>query len=382
MVAASCGEDLGGLAVRVGHHDRDALVPTLAQGRHQGDLAEQGHAEVVGELLAAARAEQLVAGPVVAGEPAHVLDDAPHRQLQLPGGVGGALGHPLGGRLGGRDHEDLGLGQVLAEGQGHVAGARRHVDQEEVGLAPVGVDEELLERLVQHRAPPDDRRVVGHEEAHGQAAHAVGRRRDDEVADDQGVGPDAEHLGHREPVDVGVEDADVVAGPLQRDGQVDRHRGLADPALAGRDPEDAGLRPGLHELVGPTLLVPEGAALAVVVPVVVPVVGGVHRAAVDGVAPQQHPQAGPGLLVHQDGLDDDLVHPADAGGRGPDPGDELVDLRVLGDRQGHVDRDLLALGHDPPDHAQLPQRASELGVVHVGDRRRYLGLVNGHCGLS
>ena len=78
----------------------------------------------------------------------------------------------------------------------------------------------------------------------------------------------------------------------------------------------------------------------------------------------------------------DLVHPADPGGGGPDPGHQLVDLRVLGDRQGHVDGDLPPLGHDSPDHAQLPQRASEFGVVHVGDSRRYLGLVNGHCRLS
>ena len=48
----------------------------------------------------------------------------------------------------------------------------------------------------------------------------------------------------------------------------------------------------------------------------------------------------------------------------------------------HVDGDLLPPGHDPPDHAQLPQRASEFGVVHMGDGRRYLGLVNGHCRLS
>ena len=50
----------------------------------------------------------------------------------------------------------------------------RQVDDEEVGIVPVDVGEELLERLVQHRAPPDDRLVLLGEEAHRDAAHAVG----------------------------------------------------------------------------------------------------------------------------------------------------------------------------------------------------------------
>ena len=65
-----------------------------------------------------------------------------------------------------------------------VAGARRQVDDQEVGLVPEHVGEELLERLVQHRAPPDDRLVLRGEEAHRDAAHAVGLGRHQHLVDD------------------------------------------------------------------------------------------------------------------------------------------------------------------------------------------------------
>src|SRR5664279_44468 len=130
------------LALGVCHHDGDALVPPGAQRGDQGHLYEERDAELGCELAASPCAEQLVPSAVVAHEPAHVLDDPAHGQLQLAGGIGRALGHPLCGRLGGGDHEDLGFGEVLAEGQGDVTGVRGHVDQQEVGLAPVGIDQE------------------------------------------------------------------------------------------------------------------------------------------------------------------------------------------------------------------------------------------------
>ena len=171
--------------------------------------------------------------------------------------VGRALGDALGGGLRGGDHQDLGARQVLAQRQGHVTGARRHVDEQEVGLAPVGVDEELLERLVQHGPAPDDRLVVGDEEPHRQAAHAVDDGRHEQVVDGHGLAGHAEHLRHREAVDVGVEQADVVARGGEGHGQVDRHRRLADTALARGDADHPGARPRRHEPVGPALLVPE-----------------------------------------------------------------------------------------------------------------------------
>ena len=50
--------------------DRAAGVAALAQRGHERHLAEQRHLEPLGQLVAAAGAEQLVALAVVAGEPA------------------------------------------------------------------------------------------------------------------------------------------------------------------------------------------------------------------------------------------------------------------------------------------------------------------------
>ena len=147
-----------------------AVVAAFAQLLHERQLAQQRHAELVGELLAAARPEDLVPLAVVAGEPAHVLDDALHGQVHLLRHRGRQPRHLLRCRLRGGDHVHLTAGQVLAEAERDVAGAGRHVDEQEVGVVPEHVGEELLERLVQHRAAPDDRLALGHEVADGDAA--------------------------------------------------------------------------------------------------------------------------------------------------------------------------------------------------------------------
>lgn len=86
----------------------------------------------------------------------------------------------------------------LAEREGHVAGAGRHVDDEYIKpratlvgpVAPVDVKEELLDGLLDHEAAPDDGGVragvgvwwAGEEEAHGHARDAVVPQRDDRAA--------------------------------------------------------------------------------------------------------------------------------------------------------------------------------------------------------
>ena len=221
-------------------HDRPSLVTAEPDGVDQGHLPQERDPEIGGERRAPAGAEELVAGPLVAGEPAHVLDHAAHRQLEAARREGRTLRHPLRRRLRGRDDHDLGPGHHLGEGQRDVAGARWHVDEHEVRLAPVGIGEELLNRLVQHRTPPDDRLVVRHEVAHGEALDPVRRCRDHDVAQDDRVVVGPEHLGDREAIDVGVEQADAVAGLGQGDGEVHRDRRLADAALARRHPDDPG----------------------------------------------------------------------------------------------------------------------------------------------
>ena len=103
---------------------------------------------------------------------------------------------------------DLGPGQELRHRERDVAGAGRHVDHEVVGLAPVHVGEELLERLVQHRAAPHDGLVLPGEEAHRDERHTVGVGRHDHIVDHRRRPVDAEHARHREAPHVGVDGRD------------------------------------------------------------------------------------------------------------------------------------------------------------------------------
>ena len=213
-------------------------------------------------MLPATGAEDLVALAVVAREEAHVLDDAMdlHVDLRLAGHCRRALGDALRGRLRCRDDVDLGAGEVLGHRQRNVARAGGHVDEQEVGLAPVDVGEELLERLVQHRAAPHDGALLLDHEADRHGRDTVADRRDDEAVDDRRHLLDAEHLGDGEAVDVRIENPDGEPAGGEGDGEVDRGGRLANAALAGRHAEDAGLRFGLHELRRP--LGPGGVAVS------------------------------------------------------------------------------------------------------------------------
>ena len=118
----------------------------------------------------------------------------------------------------------------------HVAGARRHVDDEHVELAPGHVAQHLRQRRDHHRPAPDDRRALVDQEAHRHGLEAVGFH-----------GPQAVAVGHLRPageaeqarlrgaVDVGVEDAGLEADGLEAERQVDGRGRFADAALAGGD---------------------------------------------------------------------------------------------------------------------------------------------------
>ena len=117
-----------------------------------------------------------------------------------------------------------------------------HVHEQRVELAPVHVREELLERLVQHRAAPHDRRVLLEEEADRHELEVAANRRDDHLVDRDRLLVDAEHVRDRVAVDVAVENADLLAERRQRVGEIRRERRLADATLAGRDGDDARAR--------------------------------------------------------------------------------------------------------------------------------------------
>ena len=112
-------------------------------------------------------------------------------------------------------------------------------------ILPRDLAAELLDRAVQHRAAPDHRRFLLREEAHRHDLDAVFLGGPDLLAVGFELRLQAEHDRHVRSVDVAVEHADARADLRQRDGEIDRHRRLADAALAGADRDhvlDAGQR--------------------------------------------------------------------------------------------------------------------------------------------
>src|SRR5438552_2616880 len=87
------------LAVRIGDSDGPALVAAFAQRGDERDATDDRHAERRAQRVATTASEDLVALAVVAGEPAHVLDDAADGQVDLAGHERAALRDPLRRRL-------------------------------------------------------------------------------------------------------------------------------------------------------------------------------------------------------------------------------------------------------------------------------------------
>src|SRR5579859_1838318 len=227
----------GARMVRIGMlsgGDRRTRIAARAYARLQGNSAEHLEVELAGDSLAAAGAEDVVLlAAVRADEAAHVLDHAQdsdvdlveHRDRLARIGQGDLLRRGHDHRPGERDQ--------LADGERGVTRSRRQVDDEVVELAPLDVAQELLDRRVDERPPPDDRRVAGQEVLDAHHRDAMADDRVDAPAGAGDVGAAGTH--HERDVrsgDVGVEQANpgTIAG--QADREVDGDRGLADASLA------------------------------------------------------------------------------------------------------------------------------------------------------
>ena len=292
-------------------------------------------------------AEDLVGLAVVASEPRHVLDDAGDGEVDLLGHVGRPLGDLLGRRLRGGDHHHLGPGEELGHRQGDVARPRRHVDDQELGLVPPHVGQELLQGLVEHRPPPDDGLVLPGEEAHGDQLHAVRRRRHDQRVDEHRGPFDPQHPGHGEAPDVGVDGGHRVAGPGQGDRQVGGDRRLADPPLARRHRQHPGA-------------------------------GGEERVLLGRPGARRLEQAGQRLLLgfaHHRQVDGHRTDPRDGRDGGRDPVPQLAAEGVLGRGHRHRDPDEVVVDRDRLHHLEVDDRTVELRVLY-----RSQGLQDGRLG--
>ena len=161
------GEGASGGVIGVVGDDRATGVAARPQRRAERDGADRRH--VVAERWRAGRRRRAPPpepngsklAAVGQGGRRHRLDDPDDALAELAGQQAGADGD-IGrrGLRGGHD-EHFGVGQQVADRDGGVTGAGRHVDQEHVEVAEEDVGEELLDRAMQHRAAPGDDLVLG-----------------------------------------------------------------------------------------------------------------------------------------------------------------------------------------------------------------------------
>ena len=137
------------------------------------------------------------------------------------------------------DDDRPGERQQLRQRERDVAGARRHVDDQIVERAPLGVAQELRDRAVQHRPAPHDRFARRHEKAHAHHAQAVLLHRLQPIVFQIRPLVDAQQMRNARAIDVGVHQADRRAAVFQSVRQRRGDRALADAPFAGADRDHA-----------------------------------------------------------------------------------------------------------------------------------------------
>ena len=202
-----------------GHLERHLSQERGADARRLG-----GRAAVTEDIVTAAT--------VGADEVAHILDDAEYRHIHLAEHVQALAGIDQRQVLRCRDDHRAGQRRALREGQLGISGAGRHVDDQHVEIVPGDVAQHLLDRAHHHRAAPDGRRVLGDQIADRHGLQAPGLDRVDFLAVALRFPVLADQAGEGRPVDIGVENADPLAGGGDGQRQIDRCGRFADPALA------------------------------------------------------------------------------------------------------------------------------------------------------
>jgi hypothetical protein len=124
----------------------------------------------------------------------------------------------------------------LRGGHRRVARARGQVHQQVVQRAPTHIGEQLAHRARHNRTAPHRRLFLLQQEADGHHRHPVAAYRDNLPRLHQRMlALTAHHLGDAGTINVGIKQPDPCARLRQRDREVHRYGGLADPALAAGD---------------------------------------------------------------------------------------------------------------------------------------------------
>ena len=186
----------------------------------------------------------------------HILNDAQNGHAHLFKHLDAFFGVQQGDVLGCGDDDRARHGHALRQRELNVAGAGRHVDDQVVQVFPVGLAQQLLQRLGGHGAAPDHGFVLRHQKTDGHDLQAVVLHRLHVLAV-HALGPafDAHHHGLAGAVNVGVQQADAGAFSGQGQGQVDRGGAFANAALARGDSDDVldvgqQLHAALHAVAG------------------------------------------------------------------------------------------------------------------------------------
>ena len=227
-------------ARRIDHDDRLTRVGFLCQPQLERDRPQERYTHLVGEPLPTPFTEvrHRAAGHRI-GEGAHILDDSEHRHAD-PFEHFGALERVAHRHLLRRRHDHRArYRDGLDQRELGVPGARRHVHQEIVELAPVDIPQELLNHLHDDGAAPDGRRIALDQEPDRHEFDAVDFQGPDPAAADDRLLEGSEHAGDVGAVDVRIHQPHSVTLTRQGDGQVGGDGGLPHSALPGAHRDDA-----------------------------------------------------------------------------------------------------------------------------------------------
>ena len=226
-------------SLRFGAHHGAAGVGRLADRYIERNFAQEGRAHCLRVAPRAAVRENVAALTATrTQEIAHVLDDAENGRLDLLEHGDGPPRVEQGQILRRGDDHRPGQRHLLRQGELHVAGARRHVDDERVQFAPLRLAEHLHQRLRHHGAAPDHRHFLVDEKADRHDLYAIGLERNHLAVLDLRFARQAEEARRRRAVDVGVEQAHAPALRRKPQRKIGGGRRFADAALSRRDGDD------------------------------------------------------------------------------------------------------------------------------------------------
>ena len=240
-------------------YERRAGVAAFAQRDIDRHFAQERRGGGFGGAARAACAENVGAFAVGRFEIGHVLDHAENRRAGFFE-HGEAAAH-VGERhlLRRRDDDGAGERHALHERDLHVASAGRHVEHENVEIAPGDFIDHLAHRARRHRAAPDHRRVGIDEIADRHCLEAVRVERIEDFVAAHLRAPIAGSQQSRRggAINVEIQEAGLVAERGERAGEIDGDSRFAHAAFGAGDGDDVlnaadaagALRRGFRRLV-------------------------------------------------------------------------------------------------------------------------------------